>query len=135
MQQSFNPRTHMGCDTQSYDDKRFYTVSIHAPTWGATLGASFNFNGKTGFNPRTHMGCDTFKHMYYDITSYVSIHAPTWGATEICNYLRLYSKVSIHAPTWGATLAHVGIDRNLLFQSTHPHGVRQYFQRDCNGTK
>ena len=57
--QSFNPRTHMGCDTKpvkSYLSKT--DVSIHAPTWGATNG-------------------DTQKY----VPKEVSIHAPTWGAT------------------------------------------------------
>ena len=33
--------------------------------------------------------------------------------------------VSIHAPAWGATYVKRRLCRNLRFQSTHPHGVRQ----------
>ena len=33
--------------------------------------------------------------------------------------------VSIHAPAWGATVALFLIPSHLLFQSTHPHGVRR----------
>ena len=79
---SFNPRTHMGCDTEKGRiATHVLTVSIHAPTWGAT-SAEIRIIKETS----------------------VSIHAPTWGATfsppklvtaKIC--------VSIHAPTWGAT--------------------------------
>ncbi len=58
---SFNPRTHMGCDqVDLMVAQKHLTVSIHAPTWGATIH-SFIFD-------------ETFK---------VSIHAPTWGATDI----------------------------------------------------
>ena len=32
--------------------------------------------------------------------------------------------VSIHAPAWGATLTSVDAFEPILFQSTHPHGVR-----------
>ena len=54
------------------------------------------------FNPRTHMGCDPPKRLAPALMA-VSIHAPTWGATFHCGNL-----------TW-----------HILFQSTHPHGVRQ----------
>ena len=32
----FNPRTHVGCDTSSTPIGQSITISIHAPTWGAT---------------------------------------------------------------------------------------------------
>ena len=79
----------------------FNFVSIHAPVWGAT-----------------GTRCHILK------VAKVSIHAPVWGATtaNLANW-RGFS-VSIHAPVWGAT---VHIFRNtqlVLFQSTHPCGVR-----------
>ena len=33
----FNPRTHVGCDTGKIKADTKKTVSIHAPTWGATV--------------------------------------------------------------------------------------------------
>ena len=33
-------------------------VSIHAPTWGATLGQTIVIVHGIGFNSRTHVGCD-----------------------------------------------------------------------------
>ena len=36
----------------------------------------------------------------------------------------LTNKVSIHAPVWGATLCRGLRQRNYVFQSTHPYGVR-----------
>ena len=37
---SFNPRTHMGCDYPRFRTLGTVgTVSIHAPTWGATVFA------------------------------------------------------------------------------------------------
>ena len=98
----FNPRTHMGCDTTSRLGAYFCCVSIHAPTWGATLHQDLELTSaefqsthphgvrhiilllskrsQTCFNPRTHMGCD-FDEPHSVINQF-------------------------------------------LFQSTHPHGVR-----------
>ena len=78
---SFNPRTHMGCD---------YHVSKSSST-----GISFN--------PRTHMGCDLqssnedLQNNWFQSTHPHGVR-PFWG-------LYYFSKfgVSIHAPTWGAT--------------------------------
>ena len=56
------------------------SVSIHAPTWGATSKGSSKLKVRG-----------------------VSIHAPTWGATGRLDRKGLVQLVSIHAPTWGAT--------------------------------
>jgi len=58
------------------------------------------------FNPRTRTGCD-------DIP--VEFTGPI--------------QVSIHAPARGATVYRVSIALLDLFQSTHPHGVRQAWYR------
>ena len=122
----FNPRTRVGCD----DAKRNYQsqarkfqsthprgvrrvapghtvtrfdVSIHAPAWGAT-GARRS----------------------RQVSTTVSIHAPAWGATlTVFDRVRMML-VSIHAPAWGATGGvHRHVPFHLLFQSTHPRGVRR----------
>ena len=76
-------------------------VSIHAPTWGATTFRFAEKYAKGRFNPRTHMGCD-------------------FEMVPKC----YHKQVSIHAPTWGATLIRWTFLLSLVFQSTHPHGVR-----------
>ena len=97
----FNPRTHMRCDRAAFHRASLH-VSIHAPTWGATLATPWYTSMSTSFNPSTHMGCD--KDDSYCLAVFiVSIHAPTWGATDT-SYLYLCA---------------------CKFQSTHPHGVRQ----------
>ena len=122
--QSTRPR---GARLEALDNTTFTEqVSIHAPTWGATVLA---------YKPGVHR--------------HVSIHAPTWGATTDVSLpdadvmvfqstrprgARHFADarnvvevgVSIHAPTWGATRgarcrsasavcfnprAHVGRDR------------------------
>ena len=88
----------------SYSILIYHRVSIHAPTRGATLGSPPIIVSSLRFNPRTHTGCDDnmIVCLYLSIT--VSIHAPTRGATlseSLCNGPG--QKVSIHAPTRGAT--------------------------------
>ena len=78
-------------------------VSIHAPLRGATWRVSSTLPPNTCFNPRTPAGCDR-------------------GADVVVG---LHEPVSIHAPLRGATGAEIVIVGNLLFQSTHPCGVRQ----------
>ena len=58
--------------------------------------------GNGYFNPRTHVGCDGHQGLLLPDAA-ISIHAPTWGATSVVGYLS--------CPT-------------MLFQSTHPRGVR-----------
>ena len=98
----FNPRSHMGSDNLEYNIIRIVTVSIHAPTWGATQSTLRSYHNQD-----------------------VSIHAPTWGATYEILHLYRVEIVSIHAPTWGATFFNIGSYRlSSLFQSTLPHGER-----------
>ena len=76
---NFNPRTHVGCDTDVNGQSRLGFISIHAPTWGATLTTPHDTTERpfqsthprgvrlclvvscprtNNFNPRTHVGCD-----------------------------------------------------------------------------
>ena len=100
---SFNPRTHTGCDLFDGSEYRCPFVSIHAPTRGATVIFSVTSEG----------------------VPVVSIHAPTRGATHLHMHNQIYQLVSIHAPTRGATLVDGNSVSFMVFQSTHPHGVRQ----------
>ena len=100
---NFNPRTHVGCDNHCCRALAARSISIHAPTWGATFfiytfasstvfqsthprGVRRNRHGgrvisSDNFNPRTHVGCDIF-YLYLCFVNGISIHAPTWGATR-----------------------------------------------------
>ncbi len=83
--------------------KRFncVSISIHAPVWGATGWIQEFPVNFVDFNPRTRMGCDT-----------TNASSGTFLA------------ISIHAPVWGATRVPMLFVRQLIFQSTHPYGVR-----------
>ena len=112
----------MGRDYPVADFFHNIKVSIHAPTWGATISEC------------------TFGKIIS-----VSIHAPTWGATHIIRKIGhlhcfnprahvgrdfkiilfyFYTDVSIHAPTWGATGGGSLYKETLEFQSTRPRGAR-----------
>ena len=126
-------------------DRLPMSVSIHAPAWGATVVSPtcsfcacgfqsthphgvrlihvFTCSTPTSFNPRTRMGCDlntTIKYLF----TIVSIHAPAWGATNL-------KQQNVFNIMFQSTHPH-GVRLNLVvafedgkaFQSTHPHGVR-----------
>ncbi len=57
------------------------TVSIHAPTRGATKATGLE-SQSLSFNPRAHAGRD-LKGQIKKTVVYVSIHAPTRGATAV----------------------------------------------------
>ena len=66
------------------------------------------------------------EHLLYAFRMrHVSIHAPAWGATDDLKPRGQTTGVSIHAPAWGATLLKILVSITLImFQSTHPRGVR-----------
>ena len=122
--------------------------SIHAPTWGATLKTIDNICIILEFQSTHPHGVRHNDRRDWTVWLKISIHAPTWGATTVTFGEPSCSRISIHAPTWGATglipaltrrdsnfnpRTHMGCDTlqpsgrgpRLLFQSTHPHGVRQ----------
>ena len=93
---SFNPRTRVGCDLSKLDRlvstskfqsthpcgvrqaiycfyPVFFSVSIHAPVWGATWqrGIPHLF---CSFNPRTRVGCDCMTWQHYQTSEFQSTH-------------------------------------------------------------
>ena len=147
----FNPRAHAGRDEiRNRRRTEASSVSIHAPTRGATSGLlSIQYLFRC-FNPRAHAGRDWEYGVMVSVkTQFQSTRprgarpsAPVEKVEEVC--------VSIHAPTRGATRlsaaqgrtprcfnprAHAGRDGYvtggvsalLVFQSTRPRGARQSF--------
>ena len=144
-----------------------WKISIHAPTWGATMGASkidcqfpFQSTHPRGVRPgreakygdgllfqsthprgvrlnttiqlaiikpfqSTHpRGVRHLTTQKVPRNGKISIHAPTWGATSPPPTGYRGRKISIHAPTWGATQPQLCCRVPVIFQSTHPRGVR-----------
>ena len=167
---SFNPRAHAGRDATSNTAAtitaafqstrprgarrraarcRVYrgSVSIHAPTRGATARLAAKTTCCASFNPRAHAGRDTsiqtrVRRGTFQSTrprgarpvtpqcnvssASVSIHAPTRGATRHLPEIRAPGRVSIHAPTRGATPRTTSSKiQPIPFQSTRPRGARR----------
>jgi len=98
----FNPRAHGGRDTKWMRETNNESVSIHAPTGGATF---FHlprraFNQFQSTRPR---GARLRAIDDNTVQGFVSIHAPTGGATFRMAPSKFFKIVSIHAPTGGAT--------------------------------
>ena len=99
---SFNPRTHTGCDQNQIINIIFGSVSIHAPTRGATY-SDFTIGNLDVVSIHAPTRGATEHPTQKPLKLIVSIHAPTRGATTIYNKRYLVMVVSIHAPTRGAT--------------------------------
>ena len=120
----FNPRTHEGCDNKQHKNYFIALVSIHAPTRGATAFSVLRGTPARSFNPRTHEGCDL------QCCKAIRLHRSFNPRThEGCDkYLRKSSEYK----TGFNPRTHEGCDfrrtrqsdGNVLFQSTHPRGVR-----------
>ena len=100
----FNPRTHVGCDTNKLISVKIQPVSIHAPTWGATHKAEasatkflFQSTHPRGVRPRAIC-------LVSSSTWFQSTHPR--GVRRIILFIVCIINVSIHAPTWGATRPH-----------------------------
>ena len=107
----FNPRTHTGCDQDAWVRDYPDSVSIHAPTRGATDIP-----------------------IIYILFSCVSIHAPTRGATTIFAYRTYYSCFNPRTHTGCDPVVVRNACTQIKFQSTHPHGVRREYAAfwQCN---
>ena len=78
------------------------SVSIHAPTRGATCVSLLPYPQYTSFNPRPHAGGDTSRCSTYSSTACFNPRPHAGGDITCYNIVGDYW-VSIHAPTRGAT--------------------------------
>ena len=102
------------------------TVSIHAPTWGATNCSLTTSSRRHCFNPRSHMGSDSVLGYLLTIQDCFNPRSHI-GSDMAGSVKRSNSVVSIHAPTWGATQLNLFSSIDEMFQSTLPHGERLMF--------
>ena len=99
----FNPRTPVGCDRRpAIAGNPQRPISIHAPQWGATRTGTTITNGFTHFNPRTPVGCDRKTNTTHKGGNNFNPRTPV-GCDGIAPDKRLEA---------------------VIFQSTHPSGVR-----------
>ena len=120
----FNPRTHVGCDLSVLCGMvaiNHFNPRTHV---GCDSSASVGETSVSHFNPRTHVGCDGSAGaslsliFYFNPRTHVGCDLPADIAAFVFPY------ISIHAPTWGATRMYSSASSTVLFQSTHPRGVR-----------
>ena len=106
-------------------------VSIHAPAWGAT-SASENHLGRESWFQSTHprgVRLDAAAHLRHQLL--VSIHAPAWGATAASTAARAIRPCFNPRTRVGCDDKSQEADRKrILFQSTHPRGVRPFDAED-----
>ena len=121
---NFNPRSHEGSDLSAPVWDTFKTISIHAPTRGATVKAhmvsvTYRFQSTLPRGERPALiaiGVALYKfqstlprgerpelHKGERVLTAISIHAPTRGATLYLLVMIMMDQISIHAPTRGAT--------------------------------
>ena len=98
----FNPRTRVGCDFAFFAGLIAPNTFQSTHPRGVRQELLYNSHCLIGFNPRTRVGCDK-----------------SWQDTA------QRTRVSIHAPAWGATKSKIEKYMILMFQSTHPRGVRR----------
>ena len=104
-------------------------ISIHAPQWGATSMCQRPCLTMLNFNPRTPVGCDRASTRRPYRNSHISIHAPQWGATTLRVRCReVLSNFNPRTPVGCDFFGWRSVRLPMRFQSTHPSGVRQFFQ-------
>ena len=120
----FNPRSHEGSDDGVKNWEQNLTISIHAPTRGATFRILVP-NLCKRFQSTLPRGERLLDTILAHLTKIISIHAPTRGATETAE--KIYKKYGDFNPR-----SHEGSDDTPLhqklspcqFQSTLPRGER-----------
>ena len=122
---SFNPRTHEGCDERLL--KLLFKVRCFNPRTheGCDKFLLFVLPLLSSFNPRTHEGCDFAQgKLTYRQFLFQSTH-PRGGATpEQAMYLLGIAMFESTHPRGVRRFPSSTDSRLLRFQSTHPRGVR-----------
>ena len=132
------------------------TISIHAPQWGATNLWSIRLQRCMNFNPRTPVGCDQeVRAQTLKLLQFQSTH-PSGVRPALCFHpsgaMDFNPRTPVGCDPTGLKISHRDTDFNprtpvgcdgawdftipvgVLFQSTHPSGVRHdpaWRCRDC----
>ncbi len=109
-------------------------ISIHAPTWGATLASASNIGSHFDFNPRTHLGCDHQAKSQRLWSPYFNPRTHL-GCDKITDTAGKAGKDFNPRTHLGCDyVKKVFIKQRNKFQSTHPLGVRQTVRRSVGTT-
>ena len=100
------------------------SISIHAPTRGATSTTADSDRATENFNPRSHEGSDDCNQDHRSRQTDFNPRSHE-GSDKVENTETSQVYISIHAPTRGATSWQiVGRHQSKKFQSTLPRGER-----------
>ena len=103
MHQSFNPRTHIGCDG------RRQSASWHRPC----------------FNPRTHIGCDSILYIIINVLFLFQSTHPHRVRPDFQHRAQEQHLFQSTHPHRVRPVNFIKSNNAMKFQSTHPHRVRQ----------
>ena len=120
--QSTLPRGERHVDLMQTETKAL--VSIHAPTWGATLLSKTQTSLILRFQSTLPRGERLKFPMVLSAIFMFQSTLPRGERREGAGATLNHIAVSIHAPTWGATHLHCTWIFAWLFQSTLPRGER-----------
>ena len=142
----FNPRSHKGSDNNESINGPYISISIHAPTRGATAKWMSTANTTLTFQSTLPQGerrdmVDIWERRSQFQSTLPQGERLLWIALNVnqkdfnprshkgsdpTKYLSLRQlTISIHAPTRGATMINYSIKYSLTFQSTLPQGERR----------
>ena len=100
-------------------------VSIHAPARGATVYVQSCHSTNSSFNPRTRTGCDfIFRAVFIAVTRF-NPRTRTGCDKKYVRYTLSSKGFNPRTRTGCDLLVFCSVNKRPLFQSTHPHGVRQ----------
>ena len=120
----FNPRSHEGSDRVLGVVTTSLTISIHAPTKGATTFPGQRSHDKWYFNPRSHEGSDVKVRIQIHVVA-ISIHAPTKGATKKVRQESRRMGFQSTLPRRERLQSVISLCGGLGFQSTLPRRERR----------
>ena len=105
-------------------------ISIHAPQWGATAPWMVRVSSRV-FQSTHPSGVRLGVGLPLAGVASISIHAPQWGATRPVGHLsRVREDFNPRTPVGCDFSSPPRLTPFMIFQSTHPSGVRHHQQRD-----
>ena len=120
----FNPRTHEGCDSGRAAEPSISSVSIHAPTRGATDDALSDYHDNM-FQSTHPRGVRRLAYSnLFRIVEFQSTH-PRGVRLRLLIIITIYSMFQSTHPRGVRLTQRSWVSERLKFQSTHPRGVRQ----------
>ncbi len=103
-----------------------FSVSIHAPAWGATNWRWRSWQSVQSFNPRARVGRDKFDDLIYPVVP--SFNPRARVGRDYPSMPKLIGRVKFQStrPRGARQALNQSYSRSHRFQSTRPRGARPY---------